>query len=124
MSKAKNTVGETLERSSDSSLIGYARSGSCEREPNDLGSYPIYTQVQEEFPGYSKSKGNDMITPFRVAEVPACLQTTSHFSAGTRARNRLALNQDRNWSRGSGASLPNSSRVCCARKGKVSPMGR
>lgn len=73
MSKAKNTVGETLERSSDSSLIGYRRSRSCERGPDDPGSHPLYAQVQEEFPEYSKSKGNALLTSFRVAEVPACL---------------------------------------------------
>lgn len=73
MSKAKNTVGETLDRSSDSSLIGYTRSRSCEREPNDSGSHSLYDQVQEEFSDYSKSKGNDLTTPFPVAGFPACL---------------------------------------------------
>jgi len=63
MSKVKNVLGERLESCSDSPLTGFTRSGSCETGPSDLGSHTVCAQVTPEFLHYSKSQGNDLITP-------------------------------------------------------------
>lgn len=63
MSKAKNVLGEILESCSDSPMTGFTRNGFCETGPNDLGSHTVCAKVTEEFLEYSKSKGNDLITP-------------------------------------------------------------
>ena len=70
MSKAKNVLGERLEPCSESPLTGFTRSGSCETGPSDLGSHTVCTQVTPEFLQYSKSQGNDLITPVPEFEFP------------------------------------------------------
>ena len=63
MSKAKNVLGEILEPCSESPLTGFTRSGSCETGPADLGSHTVCARITNEFLEFSKSKGNDLITP-------------------------------------------------------------
>ena len=70
MSKAKNVLGERLESCSESPLTGFTRSGSCETGPSDLGSHAVCAQVTPEFLQYSKSQGNDLITPVPEFELP------------------------------------------------------
>ena len=70
MSKAKNVLGERLEPCSESPLTGFTRSGSCETGPSDLGSHTVCTQVTPEFLQYSRSQGNDLITPVPEFEFP------------------------------------------------------
>jgi uncharacterized protein (DUF2237 family) len=70
MSKAKNVLGEILEPCSESPLTGFTRSGSCVTGPNDLGSHTLCAQVTEGFLQYSKSKGNDLITPVPEFDFP------------------------------------------------------
>jgi uncharacterized protein (DUF2237 family) len=70
MSKAKNVFGEILEPCSESPLTGFTRSGSCVTGPNDLGSHTLCAQVTEGFLQYSKSKGNDLITPVPEFDFP------------------------------------------------------
>ena len=70
MSKAKNVLGERLESCSESPLTGFTRSGSCETGPSDLGSHTVCAQVTPEFLQYSKSQGNDLITPVPEFEFP------------------------------------------------------
>ena len=70
MSKAKNVLGEILEPCSESPLTGFTRSGSCETGPNDIGSHTVCAQVTKEFLEYSKSRGNDLITPVPEYDFP------------------------------------------------------
>jgi uncharacterized protein (DUF2237 family) len=70
MSNAKNVLGEVLEPCSTSPLTGYTRSGSCETGPDDLGSHTLCAQVTKEFLEFSKSRGNDLITPVPELDFP------------------------------------------------------
>jgi len=70
MSKARNVLGEPLERCSEAPLTGLTRSGSCETGPADLGSHTVCAHVTKEFLDYSKSKGNDLITPVPELDFP------------------------------------------------------
>lgn len=70
MSKTKNVLGEILEPCSDSPLTGFTRNGSCETGPADLGSHTVCAQVTKEFLEYSKSKGNDLVTPIPELDFP------------------------------------------------------
>lgn len=70
MSKAKNVLGERLESCSENPLTGFTRSGSCETGPSDLGSHTVCAQVTPEFLQYSKSQGNDLITPVPEFDFP------------------------------------------------------
>jgi uncharacterized protein (DUF2237 family) len=70
VSKAKNVLGERLESCSESPLTGFTPSGSCETGPSDLGSHTVCAQVTAEFLQYSKSKGNDLITPVPEFDFP------------------------------------------------------
>ncbi len=60
---AKNVLGELLEPCSESPRTGFTRSGSCETGPQDLGSHSVCARVTQEFLAYSRSRGNDLITP-------------------------------------------------------------
>jgi uncharacterized protein (DUF2237 family) len=44
-------------------LTGFTRSGACETGPQDLGSHTVCAQVTEAFLAYSRSRGNDLVTP-------------------------------------------------------------
>jgi uncharacterized protein (DUF2237 family) len=46
-----------------SPLTGFFRNGCCETGPQDLGTHTVCAVVTLEFLEYSKSRGNDLITP-------------------------------------------------------------
>jgi uncharacterized protein (DUF2237 family) len=58
-----NVLGEPLEPCSLRPRTGYTRSGACETGPDDAGSHTVCAQVSAEFLQYSRSRGNDLITP-------------------------------------------------------------
>ena len=59
----KNVLGEPLEVCSMMPLTGFTRSGSCETGPEDLGSHTVCAMVTQEFLEFSRSQGNDLMTP-------------------------------------------------------------
>ncbi len=59
----KNVLGEALESCSLEPLTGFTRSGCCETGAQDIGSHTVCAQVTREFLEYSRTKGNDLITP-------------------------------------------------------------
>ncbi len=59
----ENVFGESLESCSLSPRTGFARSGSCETGPRDSGSHTVCAQMTQEFLEFSRSRGNDLITP-------------------------------------------------------------
>ncbi len=61
--KAKNVLGENLETCSVAPLTGFTRSGECETGPEDVGSHTVCAQVTQEFLEFSRSRGNDLMTP-------------------------------------------------------------
>lgn len=70
MSKAKNVLGEILEPCSEAPLTGFTRNGFCETGPSDTGSHTVCAEVTKEFLEYSKSKGNDLLTPVSEFDFP------------------------------------------------------
>lgn len=61
--KPKNVFGEKLEICSLEPRTGFTRSGQCETGTQDIGSHTVCAQVTQEFLEYSRSCGNDLITP-------------------------------------------------------------
>ena len=58
-----NIYGEKLIPCSTNPLTGYYRDGLCSTDVNDAGVHSVCVIVTEEFLKYSKSIGNDLITP-------------------------------------------------------------
>ena len=63
MANARNVLGTNLEICCGSPITGWYRNGKCETEPNDRGAHVICAEMTEEFLEFSKSRGNDLITP-------------------------------------------------------------
>tara|TARA_Y100001949_G_scaffold63842_1_gene54073 strand:- start:57 stop:434 length:378 start_codon:yes stop_codon:yes gene_type:complete len=59
----KNIFGEVIETCSKETMTGFLRNGSCETLKDDVGSHTVCAIVTDEFLEYSKTKGNDLITP-------------------------------------------------------------
>lgn len=60
---AKNVFGEDLVLCSAAPMTGYFRNGCCETGPEDLGTHTVCAVMTEEFLLFSRSRGNDLITP-------------------------------------------------------------
>jgi uncharacterized protein (DUF2237 family) len=58
-----NIYGEKLIPCCTSPLTGYYRDGYCNTDANDAGVHSVCVVVTNEFLVYSKSIGNDLITP-------------------------------------------------------------
>ena len=61
----KNIVGTALTSCSTppGKTTGYYRDGSCATGPTDTGTHVVCAVVDEDFLLFTKSKGNDLITP-------------------------------------------------------------
>lgn len=66
----RNVLSEALETCSLRPRTGYTRSGSCETGPDDAGSHTVCAEVTAEFLEYSRSRGNDLITPHPEWDFP------------------------------------------------------
>jgi uncharacterized protein (DUF2237 family) len=51
-------------------LTGYYRSGCCETGPDDLGTHTVCAVMTLEFLEFSKSRGNDLMTPIPAYSFP------------------------------------------------------
>jgi uncharacterized protein (DUF2237 family) len=60
---AKNVLGDELETCSARPLTGFYRDGCCNTGPEDLGQHTVCAVVTAEFLEFSRSRGNDLITP-------------------------------------------------------------
>ena len=58
-----NIYGEALIPCSNSPLTGFYRNGCCDTDKDDVGVHSVCVIVTKEFLEYSKSIGNDLITP-------------------------------------------------------------
>ena len=58
-----NVRGEKLQKCSDSPKTGFFRDGFCLTGPEDHGTHVACATVTQEFLAFTKSKGNDLITP-------------------------------------------------------------
>jgi uncharacterized protein (DUF2237 family) len=63
MTTQLNVLGTELEPCSLDPLTGFLRDGNCSTGPQDLGSHTVCAVVDEAFLEYSRSAGNDLVTP-------------------------------------------------------------
>ncbi len=59
----KNVFGEPLKSCCESPITGFFRDGFCKTNKSDFGKHIICAVVDDEFLAFSKSKGNDLISP-------------------------------------------------------------
>jgi len=67
---AKNVLGGELQVCSLNPMTGFYRDGCCQTGANDYGVHVVCAQVTEEFLAFSKSRGNDLITPAPMYNFP------------------------------------------------------
>ncbi len=60
---AKNVLGTPLVPCSYDPLTGYFRDGCCRTDAQDTGSHVICARVTQAFLDFSRSRGNDLVTP-------------------------------------------------------------
>ncbi|EON78932.1 hypothetical protein ADIS_0525 [Lunatimonas lonarensis] len=60
---AKNVFGEPLKTCCKDPLTGFYRDGFCRTDQFDQGSHTVCAILTEEFLQFSRSRGNDLITP-------------------------------------------------------------
>ena len=61
MANAKNVMGETLQLCCGNT--GFTREGFCYVPDTDFGNHSVCAIMTDEFLEYSKSRGNDLMTP-------------------------------------------------------------
>ena len=59
----KNVYGQPLKPCSNDPVTGFYRTGCCETGPEDAGVHVVCAEVTQEFLEYSRSRGNDLMTP-------------------------------------------------------------
>jgi len=60
---ARNVLGNELQPCSHDPVTGYFRDGCCNTREDDSGSHVICAQMTHAFLAFSRSRGNDLITP-------------------------------------------------------------
>lgn len=60
---ARNVLGGSLETCGKDPLTGFYRNGCCDTGRDDTGVHVVCAVVTDEFLEFSKSRGNDLITP-------------------------------------------------------------
>jgi len=66
----KNIFGEPLQSCCTNPLTGFYRDGFCKTDEYDHGSHTVCAIVTAEFLSFSKSRGNDLITPIPEYRFP------------------------------------------------------
>ena len=61
--KQTNVLGSELQDCSIDPMTGFYRDGCCNTGPGDVGTHTVCSIMTDEFLEYSRSKGNDLITP-------------------------------------------------------------
>jgi len=65
-----NVLGEPLIPCSFEPMTGYFRDGCCDTGPDDKGSHTVCAEMTGEFLQFSKSRGNDLMTPMPAYQFP------------------------------------------------------
>lgn len=68
--EAKNVLGTTLQICCTTPMTGYYRDGLCNTGGQDFGMHVVCAQVTTEFLEFTKSRGNDLSTPFPEYNFP------------------------------------------------------
>tara|TARA_B100000586_G_C20045629_1_gene399720 strand:+ start:333 stop:719 length:387 start_codon:yes stop_codon:yes gene_type:complete len=66
----KNVLGTPLRACCMQPITGFTRNGFCELHPDDQGLHTVCVIVTDAFLAFSKSKGNDLSTPFPEYQFP------------------------------------------------------
>ena len=66
----KNILGTALEDCSLDPKTGFFRNGRCDTCEEDVGLHTVCARLTEDFLQYSKSMGNDLITPRKEIGFP------------------------------------------------------
>ena len=69
-SRDLNVLGNPLQTCSCNPLTGWFRDGFCHFDKNDLGNHSMCCIMDNNFLNYSKSQGNDLITPMPEFSFP------------------------------------------------------
>lgn len=59
----KNVLGTELKKCCDNPKTGFYRNGFCQTGPSDHGTHVACATVTKEFLEFTKSRGNDLMTP-------------------------------------------------------------
>ena len=70
MDESINVYGEKLETCSEKPLTGFFRDGCCNTDSRDFGSHTVCVEVTDAFLEYSRSRGNDLVTPIPQFDFP------------------------------------------------------
>ena len=62
--KAKNILGTDLQACCFDPMTGFFRDGFCNTNQQDRGTHTVCAVVTKEFLDYTRSKGNDLSTPY------------------------------------------------------------
>lgn len=65
-----NVKGGALQVCSRRPMTGYSRDGYCSQRENDSGTHVVCAKVTDEFLRFTKSKGNNLITPSPANDFP------------------------------------------------------
>ncbi len=68
--KPKNVLGGELKSCCTDPMTGFYRDGFCHTGANDVGSHVVCSEMTDEFLEYSRSRGNDLITPHPEFDFP------------------------------------------------------
>ncbi len=61
--RVRNVLGGTLETCGKDPMTGFYRTGCCETGLDDSGAHVVCAVMTQEFLVFSKSRGNDLMTP-------------------------------------------------------------
>jgi uncharacterized protein len=67
---ATNVLGTTLQACCFDAKTGYFRDGYCKTRIDDVGTHVVCAVVTQEFLTFTKSRGNDLETPFPQYDFP------------------------------------------------------
>ena len=67
---AKNVLGTALQACSTDPMTGFFRDGCCNTTQQDRGMHTVCAVMTDDFLMYSRSMGNDLITPRPEYEFP------------------------------------------------------
>ena len=67
---AKNVLGEPLQHAASKHITGFYRDGYCRTGTADTGSHVVAAQVTQAFLDFTKSRGNDLVTPRPESNFP------------------------------------------------------
>ena len=70
MDESLNVFGEPLESCGDDPVTGFFRDGCCNTSGQDVGSHTVCVALTDEFLQFSKSRGNDLMTPIPAYGFP------------------------------------------------------